>query len=162
MIAVLDFGSQYTHLITRRIRELEVDAKIFDHDASGEYLSKENVDGIILSGGPNSVYQKDSPKIKKEIFNLGLPILGICYGHQLISLSLGGKVVPGKTREYGEEIITIKDRCIIFEGLDAKQKVWFSHGDEVEKLPAGFKTPAVTKQSGIAALGNENLAIFGV
>lgn len=161
MIAVLDFGSQYTHLITRRIRELGVYGEIFQSRVSAGTLKAKKVEGIILSGGPNSVYEKDAPKIKKEILNLGVPVLGICYGYQLVVHFFGGKVKAGKTREYGEEIVTIKESDQIFDGLKTKEKVWFSHGDIVTQLPPKFKILAKTKQ-GIAAFCNQNFQIFGL
>src|SRR5206468_3830554 len=107
-IAVLDFGSQYTHLITRRIRELGVKAEIFEHDVDDITLKENNVEGIILSGGPATVFEKNAPNLNKNILELRIPILGICYGHQLLAHLLGGEVRSSKRREYGEEIIEIK------------------------------------------------------
>ncbi|MCX6725891.1 MAG: glutamine-hydrolyzing GMP synthase [Candidatus Shapirobacteria bacterium] len=162
MVAVLDFGSQYTHLITRRIRGLGVKAEIFDHNVSRKTLEKSSIEGIILSGGPSSVYKKNSPQIKKDILELNIPILGICYGCQLLVYSLKGLVKSGKTREYGEEIITIKKNDTIFQGLNRKEQVWFSHGDTVKKLPSGFKVLATTKNAPIAAYANLDKNIYGV
>jgi len=162
MIAVLDFGSQYTHLITRRIRELGVSAQIFPSDVDSKTLAANGVVGIILSGGPSSVYEKNSPQIKKEILQMGLPVLGICYGHQLIAYSLDGAVKPGKFREYGEEVVTIKNPGKILDNLEKNEKVWFSHGDSVSKLPNGFKVLAITKTTDIAAFCNVEKNIFGV
>ncbi len=161
MIAVLDFGGQYTHLITRRVRQHGVSAQIFPSDVSPKILKENKVEGIILSGGPASVYEKNSPKINPQILNLGIPILGICYGHQVIAFALEGKVKPGKTREYGEEIININDQGKIFEGLSKNEQVWFSHGDSVTKLPKGFKVLATSKTA-IAAYCNLDKNIFGV
>lgn len=162
MIAVLDFGSQYTHLITRRIRELGVSAQIFPSDVDSKTLDANGVVGIILSGGPSSVYEKNSPQIKKEILQMGLPVLGICYGHQLIVYSLDGVVKPGKSREYGEEVVIIKNPGKILDNLEKNEKVWFSHGDSVSKLPSGFKVLATTKTTDIAAFCNIEKNIFGV
>lgn len=162
MIAVLDFGSQYTHLITRRIRELGVSAQIFPSNVDSKTLAENGAVGIILSGGPSSVYEKNSPQIKKEILKMGLPVLGICYGHQLIAYSLDGKVSPGKTREYGEETVTIKNPGKVLDHLEKNEKVWFSHGDCVSKLPSGFKVLATSKTTDIAAFGNLEKNIFGV
>lgn len=162
MIAVLDFGSQYTHLITRRIRELGVSAEIFDNNVTENLLKEKNIQGIILSGGPSSVYEKNSPQITPKILELGIPVLGICYGHQLLAHTLKGEVKPGKTREYGEEIISIFDECKIFEGLSKSEQVWFSHGDSVAKLPLGFQILATTKTTDIAAYANLEKNIFGV
>lgn len=160
MIAVLDFGSQYTHLITRRIRELGVKAEIFPSNIDPKNLT--GVNGIILSGGPASVYEKNSPQVNKEILQFGLPILGICYGHQLLAHLLKGKVKPGKVKEYGEEIISVKTTDTIFKGLKKLETVWFSHGDSVKKLPPGFEVLATTKNTEIAAYGNFKQKIFGV
>jgi GMP synthase (glutamine-hydrolysing) len=162
MIAVLDFGSQYTHLITRRIRSLGVSAEIFETDIDPTVLLQKNISGIILSGGPNSVYDKNSPKFDKEILGLGIPVLGICYGHQLIGYCLGGKVEPGKVREYGEEVLQITKPSKLFEGLGREEQVWFSHGDEVKKLPLGFITNASTYGAEIAAFSNEDKKIYGI
>ncbi len=161
MIAVLDFGGQYTHLITRRVRQHGVSAQIFPSDVSPKILQEDNVEGIILSGGPSSVYEKSSPKMNRSILDLGIPILGICYGHQVIAQELKGEVKPGKTREYGEEIININDQGKIFEGLSKNEQVWFSHGDSVTKLPQGFKVLATSKTA-IAAYCNLDKNIFGV
>lgn len=161
MIAVLDFGSQYTHLITRRIRELGVYGEIFKHNVSSQTLKRKNIEGIILSGGPNSVYEKNAPKINEEIFNLTVPILGICYGHQLLANVLGGEVKAGNVREYGEENIAIKKSNRLFDGLEKKERVWFSHGDIVVKLSKEFEVLATTKL-GIAAFCDGKLKIFGV
>ena len=162
MVAVLDFGSQYTHLITRRIRGLGVKAEIFDHSVDRKTLEKYHIKGIILSGGPSSVYKKNSPRIKKDILELNVPILGICYGCQLLAYILKGLVKSGKTREYGEEIITIKKNYTIFQGLNKKEQVWFSHGDTIKKLPSGFEVLATTKNAPIAAYANLDKNIYGV
>ncbi len=162
MIAVLDFGSQYTHLITRRIRELGVKAEIFDHTISSNALKKKKILGIILSGGPKSVYEKGAPRVSKKILSLNIPILGICYGHHLIAYKMGGKVNAGRNREYGEKIITIKQRSKLFAGLKNQETVWFSHGDEVVKLPNGFKVLAATSQCPVAAYANESSNIYAI
>ncbi|MBI2011771.1 glutamine-hydrolyzing GMP synthase [Candidatus Daviesbacteria bacterium] len=140
MIAVLDFGSQYTHLITRRLRELGTYAEIFPHDISTKDLPV-NIKGIILSGGPASVYEKDSPSLKKEILESNIPILGICYGQQLLAYLLGGKIIPAKSREYGKKVVKIKGGAL-YKGLAKKETVWYSHGDTVKELPQGFKSNA--------------------
>jgi GMP synthase (glutamine-hydrolysing) len=162
MIAVLDFGSQYTHLIARRIRELGVLAEIFDHTISADELKQKDVEGIILSGGPNSVYEEDAPHVDQAIFSLGIPILGICYGLHLIAHLNGGKVSPGKKREYGEKVISIKEKDKLFAGLNADQTVWFSHGDEVVELPVGYKLLATTQDCPIAAYANEKMGIYAI
>ena len=163
MIAVLDFGSQYTHLITRRIHELGVQASIFDHNINAKELKQRHVEGIILSGGPNSVYEESAPNIDQAVFSLGIPILGICYGLQLIAHMNGGKVRPGKKREYGEKVISIKEKGRLFAGLDTDETVWFSHGDEVSQLPVGYKLLATTSDEyGIAAYANEKVGIYAI
>lgn len=162
MIAVVDFGSQYTHLITRRIRELGVSAEIFDHTLDPRGLKNKKVNGIILSGGPNSVYEKDSPQIDRAIFSLGIPILGICYGLHLIAYRNGGEVKPSGKREYGENIISIREKGKLFAGLDNEETVWFSHGDIVTKIPSGYKVLATTDESPIAAFANESANIYAI
>ena len=162
MIAVLDFGSQYTHLITRRIRELGVLAEIFDHAITAEELKRADVKGIILSGGPNSVYEEDAPHVDKAIFSLGIPILGICYGLQLIAYANGGSIRSGKKREYGEKVISIKEKGKLFAGLDTDETVWFSHGDEVIELPVGYKVLSTTQDCPIAAYGHEKIDIYAI
>lgn len=162
MIAVVDFGSQYTHLITRRIRELGVSAEIFDHTLAPKELKNKNVNGIILSGGPNSVYEKGSPQVDQAIFSLGIPILGICYGLHLIAYKNGGEVKPGRKREYGEKIITIHKKGQLFAGLENMETVWFSHGDEVVRLPRGYRVLAATDDCPIAAFANETANIYAI
>lgn len=162
MIAVLDFGSQYTHLITRRIRELGVRAEIFDHTIDPQELKEKGIHGIILSGGPNSVYEKGAPQVDKKIFSLNIPILGICYGLHLIAFLNGGMVKSGKTREYGEKIIAINDKSKLFSGLANKETVWFSHGDEVTKLPKGFELMASSDDCTVAAYGNKEKNIYAI
>lgn len=162
MIAVVDFGSQYTHLITRRIREFSVRAEIFDHNVSLQELKNKNVQGIILSGGPNSVYEKGAPDVDRAIFSSGIPIMGICYGLHLIAHKNGGEVKPGTKREYGEKIIAITEKSKLFEGLDKDETVWFSHGDEVVKLPRGYRTLATTDDSHIGAFANEAAKIYAI
>lgn len=162
MIVVIDFGSQYTHLITRRIRELGVSAEILDHTVNPRKLKNKNVNGIIFSGGPNSVYEKGSPQIDQEIFSLGIPILGICYGLHLIAYKNGGEVKQGKKREYGEKVITILLKDKLFTNLDEKEAVWFSHGDEVVTIPQGYRVTATTDDSHIAAFADESVNIYAI
>ena len=149
MIAVVDFGSQYTHLIARRIRQLGVRAEIFPPQTNLSQI--ENLRGIIFSGGPQSVYDKDSLKTPISNLRLNRPILGICYGHQFLAKALGGGVQAGTTREYGREIVKIVNRSPLFAGLAKNQKVWLSHGDQVVNLPAGFKVTASSESCPIAA-----------
>ncbi|HFE2199375.1 glutamine-hydrolyzing GMP synthase, partial [Staphylococcus aureus] len=141
LILVLDFGSQYNQLITRRIREMGVYSELHDHEISIEEIKKMNPKGIILSGGPNSVYEEGSFTIDPEIYNLGIPVLGICYGMQLTTKLLGGKVERANEREYGKAIINAKSDEL-FAGLPAEQTVWMSHSDKVIEIPEGFEVIA--------------------
>lgn len=149
---VLDFGGQYAHLICRRIRDLGVYAEILPSDARVEQL--QGAKGIILSGGPSSVYEKNAPRYDERLFTIKIPILGLCYGQQLMAQQLGGKVVPGKIKEYGIATLQVKKAAEIFAGLEEKETVWMSHGDAVEKLPAGFELYGFTRDCKIAAMGN--------
>src|SRR5438046_1362406 len=144
MVIILNFGSQFAHLIARRIRDLGVRAEILPYDTKVDILQGLNPAGIIFSGGPASVLEKNSPRPDKAIFDLGIPILGICYGQQVMAEVLGGKVLKGKHREFGRENLTVGQAKNIFTGLSKKQMVWFSHGDQVKKLPKGFIATAST------------------
>ncbi|MFN3603153.1 MAG: glutamine-hydrolyzing GMP synthase [Leptonema sp. (in: bacteria)] len=160
-IAVIDFGGQYAHLIASKIRRLGCYSEILLPE---EFLKK-NIDfykGIVLSGGPESVYEESSPKISKEIFNLNLPILGICYGHQYIVHTLGGVVQKSETREYGPAELILKKESLIVKNLKNPSVVWMSHGDEVKSLPAGFKDVGFTKNCKFAVVENSEKKIFGL
>ncbi len=164
-ILVLDFGSQTTQLIARRVREAQVYCEIHPYNISIDKIKAMSPRGIILSGGPSSVYDEDAPKIGKEIFDLGLPVLGICYGMQLISLLFGGVVERSDHREYGHAKLIIDDPDEIFHGLatgEPGHQVWMSHGDKVEQLPEGFKILAHSSSCPIAAMANPDKAIYGV
>lgn len=155
-MAVLDFGSQYNQLITRRIREFGVYSELLPHTVTAEELKEANVKGIIFSGGPMSVYDEDAFSIDPEIFELGVPILGICYGMQLMAFYLGGKVEPSKNREYGKSTLEITDRTAeIFTTLDKEETVWMSHGDLVTIPPEGFEVTATNAHCPIAAIENK-------
>ena len=158
MVAIIDFGSQYTNLILRRLRQLCVRAEIFPPNFT--FQKRNNIKGIILSGGPQSVYDRNSLTTPKANLNLDVPILGICYGHQFLAKALGGQVRVGDNREYGRETIEITNKSPLFSGLGKKQNVWFSHGDQVTKLPVGFKATATSKSCSIAAF--ERNRIFGL
>lgn len=162
MVAVLDFGSQYTQLIARRVREHSVYCEIFPYDVNPRILLNRNVKAIILSGGPASVRFNKSPLCKKEIFQLGLPILGICYGMQLMAKLLGGKVSVARTREYGHAKLSVNKKSKLFSGLDKELAVWMSHGDKVSKKPEGFKAIGHTKNSSVAAMADDKRGFFGV
>lgn len=159
MIAILDFGSQYSHLLAKRIRSLRVYSEIFPSETKAKDLK--NTKGIILSGGPASVYDQDTPAYDKKIFNLRVPILGLCYGHQLLAHVLGGVVKGGKAREYGKAKLKIITRKDIFWGLKKEEIVWMSHGDSVSKLPPGFKVIGLTADCPTAAIANYRRKIYG-
>ena len=162
MIIILNFGSQFAHLIARRVRDTGVRADILPFDASIAEIQKYNPVGIILSGGPSSVLEKGSPRPHKDIFSLGIPVLGICYGHQVIAHMQGGKVMKGVRREFGKEVLNIADKKGIFTGLLPKETVWFSHGDQVAVLPRKFKTIASTHSCKYAAYADYTRNIFGI
>ena len=159
IIYVLDFGSQYSHLITRRIRELGVYAELV---APNIDLSKlKDAKGIILSGGPQNLSDSDSLKVDRKVFDLGIPILGICYGMQLTAFMLGGKVKAGKKREYGPTEIKIS-KYPLFQGLKSNQMTWMSHGDQVIKMPKGFSKIASSLNCPISAIANSAKKIYGL
>ncbi|MFA6486195.1 MAG: glutamine-hydrolyzing GMP synthase [Candidatus Magasanikbacteria bacterium] len=157
-IAILDFGSQYTHLIGRRVRELGVISHIYPNDISADKLR--NAVGIILSGGPRSVVRDAKLAYDKKIFELGLPILGLCYGHQLMAYHFGGSVGSGQAREYGEAKMSVSP-APIFRGVPKKTTVWMSHGDHVGKLPDGFSQIATTGNDSIAAMYSSSKNFYG-
>jgi GMP synthase (glutamine-hydrolysing) len=163
-ILILDFGSQYTQLIARRVRESQVYCEIHPFNISIDKIRKFAAEGIILSGGPSSIYDKDSPFADKEILNLGIPILGICYGMQYLSHVLGGMVAKATDREYGNAIINILDNSDLFHGfeLTSEEPVWMSHGDRIDRIPDGFRTLATSKNSPVAAMADSNRKFFGV
>ncbi len=161
-ILILDFGSQYTQLIARRIRELHVYCEIHPFNWDIEKIKNFNPKGIILSGGPSSVYDQNAPKIDKSIFNLKIPVLGICYGSQLIVYLYNGKVTSASKREYGFAEIFITQKDLLFENLPEKFSVWMSHGDIIEKIPENFISIAKTKNSPYAAIKSLNLPFWGV
>jgi GMP synthase (glutamine-hydrolysing) len=162
-IVILDFGSQYTQVIARRIRECNVYSVILRYDTPAAEIARLKPKGIILSGGPSSVYAQNAPLPDRAIFNLGIPVLGICYGLQLLAQYLGGKVEPGQKREYGKGTLRLKDsRCPLFADLPKSMQVWNSHGDKLTKLPAGFKSVAVTENSACAAIENRAGKMFGL
>ena len=159
-IAILDYGSQYTQLIARRVREQQVYSEILPYATTAAKLRENMPKGVILSGGPNSVFEKDSPGIDPEIFNLGVPVLGVCYGMQLMSQTLGGKVEPGERREYGKtELATMPDNNL-FAGLPERFTVWMSHGDRVAKLPDGFLASAASANCPYAAIRDEKRRFY--
>ncbi len=160
-IVVLDFGSQYSHLICRRIREFSVYAELVPYDISLEKLRELGPKGIIFSGGPSSVYAKDSPRPVPEIFRLKTPLLGICYGHQLIVDNFGGKVKRAN-KEYGHSVLTIDNGSDLLSGVGSSVRAWMSHGDEAEKIPNSFEIIGHTERSHAAAIANRQQSIFGI
>lgn len=159
-VAVMDFGSQYAHLIVRRIRELGVYSEIVPYDA--DYDKLEGAKAIVLSGGPASVYLPSSPKPKINIANINIPVLGICYGHQLISFIFGAEVGKAKSAEFGKTVLINTNNGKLLKDLPNNFIVWMSHFDEVKTLPHGFKVVASTKNCKFAALEHEELPIFTV
>src|SRR6478735_11281409 len=152
IIAVLDFGSQLTQVIARRIRECQVYSKIYHYSTPAAKLREDNVAGLILSGGPQSVYAKKAPHPDPAIFELSVPVLGICYGVQLMGHFLGGKVLLSKEREYGHGHLTIKKASKLFAGLPRHLRIWNSHGDKLTTLPPGFKATAISENSPFAGI----------
>jgi GMP synthase (glutamine-hydrolysing) len=162
-IVILDFGSQYTQVIARRVRELNVYSTIVRFDTPADEIRKLGVKGIILSGGPSSVYAEDAPLPDKAVFKLGVPVLGICYGVQLMGHFLGGKVEKGTRREYGKGTLAVADKgCALFKGLPQKLQVWNSHGDKLTRLPKDFLVVATTDNSEYAAIENSARKFFGI
>ncbi|HIQ24487.1 MAG TPA: glutamine-hydrolyzing GMP synthase [Persephonella sp.] len=161
-IVILDFGSQYTQLIARRIREANIYSEILPFNVSIEEIKKHNPKGIIFSGGPSSVYEPDAPKPDKKVFELGLPILGICYGLQLITDHFGGKVVKAERHEYGRAELEILNHEDLFNNIPNNIHVWMSHGDRVLELPEGFEPIARTYNAPFAAITNKEKKIWGV
>jgi GMP synthase (glutamine-hydrolysing) len=161
-IIVLDFGSQYNQLITRRIREFGVFSELHPHTITAEEVLAMNPTGIIFSGGPNSVYDENSFRCDERIFDLGLPILGICYGMQLMTVHFGGKVEQAKHREYGKAGIKVEIQNRLFSELPEEQVVWMSHGDLVTETPEGFAVNAISPSCPISAMSDEARKLYGV
>lgn len=161
-IIILDFGSQYTQLIARRIRELNVYSEILPFKASVEEILKHNPKGMIFSGGPASVYEPDAPKPDEKVYDLGLPILGICYGLQLITHHFGGEVIKADKHEYGKAELEVLDHEDLFHNIPHYTQVWMSHADKVVKLPEGFEVIGRTFNAPFAAVRNKEKKIWGV
>ncbi|MGH2625573.1 MAG: glutamine-hydrolyzing GMP synthase, partial [Anaerolineales bacterium] len=159
-IAILDFGSQYTQLIGRRVRELHVHSQIFPFDTPADRVLSQERRGFVLSGGPASVYDPGAPQIPSYVLESGLPVLGICYGMQALTHALGGRVAPSGRREYGPaEVEVLRQNPLLPSGT---RPVWMSHGDRIEKLPAGFQALARSTNSPIAAMGEPERRLFGL
>jgi GMP synthase (glutamine-hydrolysing) len=162
-VVILDFGSQYTQLIARRVRQCHVYCEIHPYDLPVKTIRRLNPRGIVLSGGPASVYESDAPAVSGELFQMGAPILGICYGMQLMTHQLGGRVALAAEREYGNAELSVDAASPFFSGLPADQvPVWMSHGDRIQQLPPGFKSVARTENSPIAAMQDATGRLFGI
>ncbi|MBP5738802.1 MAG: glutamine-hydrolyzing GMP synthase, partial [Abditibacteriota bacterium] len=162
LVIVLDFGGQYTQLIARRVRECNVYCEIMPFDTPLEKLREKDPKGIILSGGPSSVYEKGAPHVDKTLFDMGVPVLGICYGTQLMAYLLGGAVEPCENKEYGKTDMTVVEDSVLFDGLDRHLICWMSHGDKIVSLPAGFRVCATTDSTPFAAVEDVKRRLFGV
>lgn len=161
-IIVLDFGSQYTQVIARRIREAKVYSRVISYKTSLAAIRKMNPVGIVLSGGPESVLSNGAPKPNQGIFNLGIPVLGICYGLQLMAKMLGGEVEKSQKREYGRGRLKVLGKSVLFKGLDSEIVVWNSHGDSLNRLPKGFRSAASTENSSFAAIEEPKKHFYGL
>ena len=161
-ILILDFGSQYTQVIARRVRECRVYSEILPFRTKASEIAKLKPSGIILSGGPASVYAAKAPQVDKKIYDLGIPVLGICYGMQLIAHGLGGKVERSSAREYGPGKLKGDPKCALFHKLPATLEVWNSHGDKITKLPVGFRPLGKTENSPHAVIGDTKRHIYGL
>ena len=161
-VVVLDFGSQFAQLIARRVRELHVYSELIPHDTPWAEIVRRNPKAIILSGGPMSVYDEEAPKPDAGVWSGKIPVLGICYGAQLMALELGGDVLPTSKREYGPASVTITDGDGLFDGLDRDQPVWMSHGDSITRLPEGFTSTAQTDSTAFAGLQSPARNLYGI
>lgn len=162
LVLVIDFGGQYNQLIARRVREFGVYCEVVPYNYGIEKIKDKNPKGIIFTGGPNSVYGEDTPQIEKEVFELGVPVLGICYGQQLMSHLLGGRVDTAPVREYGKSHVNLDNSSKLFKGIEKEEVCWMSHTDYVAEAPAGFKIIAHTDVCPVAAIANEEKKLYGV
>jgi GMP synthase (glutamine-hydrolysing) len=161
-VVILDFGGQYTQLIARRLRELSVYSEIHPPNTKAMALREKKPRGIVLSGGPDSVYAKGAPRGDKRLFELGVPVLGICYGMQLMAHALGGEVKGGGGGEYGLATLKVRDTSPLMKGVAESSSVWMSHGDEVRKPPSGFSSMGSTESTSIAAMEDRRRRLFGI
>ena len=161
-VIVLDFGSQYAQLIARRVRELSVYSELLPHDTPWAEIERRNPKALILSGGPSSVYDAAAPRPDPAIWTSRVPVLGICYGLQLMAHELGGDVIPATRREYGPATVTLTDADGLFAGLDREQPVWMSHGDSIVRPPAGFRATAQTESTPYAGLTDDDRRLYGI
>lgn len=162
MIIIADFGGQYNQLIARRVRDMNVYCEVVPYTKALEKAKELKPEGIIFTGGPNSVYLENAPKIEKEIYELGIPVLGLCYGMQIMAHTLGGKVVKGKEKEFGKTETKVDNSSKLFKDLEEDQITWMSHIDQVVELPDGFEKIAGTKNTKIAAMANVERKLYGM
>jgi GMP synthase (glutamine-hydrolysing) len=158
----VDFGAQYAQLIARRVREASVYSEIVPHTISAEEVAARNPAGIVLSGGPSSVYEEGAPSLDPAIFDLGVPVLGICYGFQIMARTLGGEVAHTGQREYGSTAVRVSDAGVLLDGQPEAQTAWMSHGDSVSKAPEGFAVLASTDSTPVAAFANDERRLYGL
>jgi len=161
-VVVLDFGAQYNQLIARRVRECGVYSEILPHTTPVARLRQLAPRGLILSGGPSSVCESGAPRCDPGIFDLGVPVLGICYGMQLMAMMLGGEVAPGEQREYGKTPLRVVDSGDLFKGLEGDLTCWMSHGDVVATAPRGFQIVATSESTPVAAMADRARRQYGV
>jgi GMP synthase (glutamine-hydrolysing) len=161
-IAIVDFGSQYTQLIARRLRELQVYSEILPPRTKAEALAARGVRGVVLSGGPDSVHQRGAPRCDRKIFSLGVPVMGICYGMQIMSHILGGEVKRSGQREYGQALFLPRAGGTLFRGLRPRTRVWMSHGDDIRRAPDGFEVVGATETNPIAAIEDAERRLYGM
>ncbi len=162
LVLVIDFGGQYNQLVARRVRECNVYCEIYSYKVALEKIKEKKPKGIILTGGPNSVYEDGAPSASTELFNLGIPVLGLCYGAQLMAHVLGGKVERAANREYGKTDITLDDSSKLFEGINTNNTCWMSHFDYISKLPEGFKSVAHTDNCPVGAMECKERNLYGI
>lgn len=161
-VLVVDYGAQYSHLIARRVRDCRVFSEIIPHAAGIDLIRQLRPDGIILSGGPSSVFSEDAPGCDSRLFDLGIPVLGICYGMQLMAQALGGKVERTGTREYGRTGLKVLEEGLLLSGVPLEQPVWMSHADRVSQAPPGFEVTSCTPSSPVASMEDRKKGLFGV
>ena len=162
LILVIDFGGQYNQLIARRVRECGVYCEIIPYTYTLEQIKAKNPKGIIFTGGPNSVYAEETPKVDAGVFELGVPVLGICYGHQFMAHTLGGHVESAGISEFGKTSVELQTDCSLFKGVEGKNICWMSHNDYVSEVPEGFQTYAMTSECPVAAMINDERKLYGV
>src|SRR6188768_3003875 len=161
-IVIVDFGSQYTQLIARRLRELHVYSEIVPPDATAARVAATSPVGIILSGGPRSVSEPGAPRVDAKLLELGIPVLGICYGMQLMTQMLGGTVSPASGREYGHAVVDLSPEAVLFHGLSGSLKAWASHGDYVAAAPPGFAVVGTSTNAPVSAIQDVSRRLYGL